>query len=105
MCREEDRAMVAASDPARAIDGLREVEKRIIRLAEERNVHGLRFEWNDDLDFGHLLDPVPLSVFAAGGKSAEAEFSQADLARVAAGRNVATDTKINQIVQKLAAEA
>jgi hypothetical protein len=97
--------MVAASDPARAIDGLMEVEKRIIRLAEDRNVHGLRLEWNDDLDFGHLLDPVPLSVFAAGGKSAEAEFSQAELARVVAGPDAATDTKINRIVQTLAAEA
>ena len=97
--------MVAASDPARAIDGLMEVEKRIIRLAEDRNVHGLRFEWNDDLDFGHLLDPVPLSVFAAGGKSSEAEFSQAELARVIGGPDAATVTKINQIVQKLAAEA
>jgi hypothetical protein len=97
--------MVAASDPARAIDGLMEVEKRIIRLAEDRNVHGLRLEWNDDLDFGHLLDPVPLSVFAAGGKSAEAEFSQAELARVVAGPDAATETKINRIVQTLAAEA
>jgi len=45
-----------ANGPARAIDGIMEVEKKIIRLAEERNIHGLRFEWNDDLDFGHLLD-------------------------------------------------
>jgi hypothetical protein len=82
-----------------------EVEKKIILLAEERNVHGLRFEWNDDLDFGHLLDPVPLSVFAAGGKSAEAEFSQADLARVVGGPDAATDTKTNRIVQTLAGEA
>ena len=96
--------MVAASDPARAIDGIMEVEKKIIRLAEERNVHGLRFEWNDDLDFGHLLDPVPLSVFAAGGKSAEVEFSQAELARIVSVVDAATDTKINQIVQTLAGE-
>ena len=82
-----------------------EVEKRIIGMAEEKNVHGLRFEWNDDLDFGHLLDPVPLSVFAGGGKSAEAEFSQAELARVVAGPDAATATKINRIVQAIAAEA
>ena len=97
--------MVAASDPARAIDGMMEVEKRIIRLAEERNVHGLRFEWNDDLDFGHLLDPVPLNVIAAGSTSAEAEFSQAELARVVAGLDATTDTKINRIVKTLAGEA
>jgi len=97
--------MVAASEPASAIDGMMEVEKKIIRLAEERNVHGLRFEWNDELDFGHLLDPVPLIVFAAGGKSAEAAFSQAELARVIGGANAGTDTEINRIVQKLAAEA
>jgi hypothetical protein len=97
--------MVAASGPARAIDGMMEVEKRIIHMAEERNVHGLRFEWNDDLDFGHLLDPVPLNVFAAGGKSAGAEFSQAELARVIAGPDAATNTKINRIIQTLAGEA
>lgn len=97
--------MVAGSGPARAIDGMMEVEKRIIRLAEEKNVHGLRFEWNDDLDFGHLLDPVPLSAYAAGGKSAEVEFSQAELARVVAGPDATTNTKINRIVETLAAEA
>ena len=97
--------MVAASGPARAIEGMMEVEKKIIRLAEERKVHGLRFEWNDGLDFGHLLDPVPLNVFAAGGKSAEAEFSQAERAPVVSGPDAATDTKINRIVQKLAAKA
>ena len=97
--------MVTANGPARAIDGMMEVEKRIIGMAEEKNVHGLRFEWNDDLDFGHLLDPVPLSVFASGGKSAEAEFSQAELARVVAGPDAATATKINRIVQAIAAEA
>jgi hypothetical protein len=105
MCREEDRAMVAANGPARAIDGIMEVEKKIIRLAEERNVDGLRFEWNDDLDFGHLLDPVPLNVFAAGGKSAEAEFSQAELAQVVAGPDASTATKIDRIVQAIATEA
>jgi hypothetical protein len=105
MCRKEDQAMVAASGPARAIVGMMEVEKKIIRMAEERNVHGLRFEWNDDLDFGHLLDPVPLNVFAAGGKAAEAEFSQAELARVVADPDTATDTKINRIVRTLAGEA
>jgi hypothetical protein len=52
-----------------------------------------------------LLDPVPLNVFAAGGKSAEAEFSQAELAQVVAGPDAATATKINRIVQAIAAEA
>lgn len=94
--------MVTANDPARAIDGMMAVEKKIIRLAEEKTIHGLRFEWNDDLDFGHLLDPVPLSVFAAGGKSADAEFSQVELARVAAVPDAATDTKIDRIIQGLA---
>ncbi len=90
--------MVAATDPARAIDGMMEVERKIIRLAEERNIHGLRFEWNDDLDFGHLLDPVPLNIHAAGGKSTEAEFSQAELVAV---REKAIEAKIDRIVQKL----
>jgi len=93
--------MVAATDPARAIDGMMEVEKKIIRLAEERNIHGLRFEWNDDLDFGHLLDPVPLNIHAAGGRSTEAEFSHAELA---AAKDKATDAKIDRIVQNLTTE-
>ena len=97
--------MVTANDPARAIDGMMAVEKKIIRLAEEKTIHGLRFEWNDGLDFGHLLDPVPLSVFAAGGKSADTEFSQTELAQVVAGPDAATDTKIDQIIQGLASAA
>jgi len=48
---------------------------------------------------------ISFESIAAGSKSAEAEFSQAERAPVAAGWNVATDTKINQIVQKLATEA
>jgi len=68
------------------------------------NVHGLRFEWNDELDFGHLLDPVPLSVFAAGGKSAEVEFSQAELARVASVVDAANRYQDQSNRQTLAGE-
>jgi len=48
---------------------------------------------------------ISVESVAAGSKSAEAEFSQAELAPVVSGPDAATDTKINQIVQKLAAEA
>ena len=56
--------------PEQAVKGLMAIETRIIELATERNLGGLRFEWNDGLDFGHLEDPVPLSIFAPRGKTA-----------------------------------
>jgi len=90
--------------PEQAVKGLMAIETRIIELATERNVGGLRFEWNDGLDFGHLEDPVPLSIFAPRGKTAEAEFSHADLARYPGAANARIDAQINRIVQGIASE-
>lgn len=93
-----------AANVEQAVAGLMAVESRIIELANERNLGGLRFEWNDGLDFGHLEDPVPVSIFAPRGKSAEAEFSHADLARYPAAANATIDAEINRIVQGIASE-
>ena len=93
-----------AANVEQAVAGLMAVETRIIGLANERKVGGLRCEWNDGQDFGHLEDPVPVSVFAPRGKMAEAEFSHVDLARYSAGPHVKIDAEINRIVQELAGE-
>ena len=93
-----------SADVEQAVAGLMAVETRIIELANERNVGGLRFEWNDGLDFGHLEDPVPVSIFAPRGKMAEAEFSLVDLARYSAGPHPTIDAEITRIVQEIAGE-
>ncbi|MEK6211096.1 MAG: hypothetical protein AABM64_12130 [Pseudomonadota bacterium] len=87
-----------------AIAGLMAVEKRIIELAEERKIGGLRLEWNDGQDFGHLEDPVPVSIFAPRGKMVEAEFSHAELAQFPAGSHAAIDARIHHVVQGLGEE-
>ena len=89
---------------AQAIAGLMAVETRIIELANERKFGALRFEWNDGQDFGHLEDPVPVSIFAPRGKMAEAEFSHVDLARYSAGPHPTIDAEITRIVQEIAGE-
>ena len=87
-----------------AIAGLMAIETRIIERATERKIGGLRFEWNDGLDFGHLEDPVPVSIFASRTKMAEAEFSHADLAQYPAGSHATIDARIDRIIQELAEE-
>ena len=83
--------------------GLMAVEKRIIELADERKIGGLRLEWNDGQDFGHLEDPVPVSIFARG-KMVEAQFSHAELAQFPAGSHAAIDTRIRHVVESLEEE-
>ncbi len=89
-----------------AVAGLMAVESRIIELANANGTSGgLRFEWNDGLDFGHLEDPVPLNIFAPQGVMAEAEFSHEDLAGYREGANAQVDSEINRLVQGIAREA
>ena len=88
-----------------AVAGLMAVESRIIELANERHLGGLRFEWNDGLDFGHLEDPVPLNIFAPQGVMAEAEFSHEDLAGYRGGANASIDGEINRLVNGISGEA
>jgi hypothetical protein len=92
------------ANSAQAIAGLMAVETRIITLANERKVGGLRFEWNDGMDFGHLEDPVPVIIFAPPGKMAEAEFLHVELAQYPVRRHARIEAEINRIVQELAAE-
>lgn len=42
-----------------ALAGVMATERQIIALAESKGLPGLRCEWNDDIDFGHLQDPMP----------------------------------------------
>ena len=95
---------MSTEDLPQVIAGLMAIEKRVIELANERKIGGLRFEWNDGLDFGHLQDPVPVSIYAPRAKMAEAEFPHADLARFAAGSQTATAATIHRVVQELGEE-
>ncbi len=94
----------ATANLEQAIAGLMAVEKRIIELADERKIGGLRLEWNDGQDFGHLEDPVPVSIFAPRGKMVEAQFSHAELAQFPAGSHAAIDTRLRHVVEGLGEE-
>jgi hypothetical protein len=88
-----------------AVAGLMAIEKRIIDLANERHIRGLRFEWNDDVDFGHMMDPVPVSVFRPDGRMVEAEFSLAEMAGYLGDTHAVTDAKISGVVSALSDES
>lgn len=93
------------SDTARlsqSVAGVMAAERRIIQLAESRGLRGLRFEWNDDVDFGHMQDPVPVSIFAPGGRMVEAAFTLAELEKFAAGQMAAGEGRFAQVVDALA---
>lgn len=90
---------------AQAVAGLMAIEKRIIDLANQRHIRGLRFEWNDDVDFGHMMDPVPVSVFRPDGRMVEAEFSLAEMASYLGDTNAVTDAKISGVVSALSDES
>lgn len=87
---------------AQAVAGLMAVEKRIIELADQRGLRGLRFEWNDDIDFGHLLDPMPVTVHRPEGGSVETDFALQELARFPASGHAAIDAKVAELVETLA---
>jgi len=91
-----------AAKPEQAVKGLMAIETRIIELATERNLGGLRFEWNDGLDFGHLEDPVPLNLYTPDGKTAEAEFPHADLARYPGAADARVETQAKRILNAIA---
>lgn len=90
------------ADLARAVAGLMAIERRIIEVADKQGFRGLRFEWNDDIDFGHMLDPVPVNIFAPNGRSVDAEFSFAELSGFLGDTHPLTDAKINSLVTGLA---
>ena len=85
-----------------AVDGIAAIEKSIIEQAERHNIQGLRLEWNEDLDFGHLMDPVPVVVITRDGRQVEEHFSIAEMAEFASHRQSQSETKIEYIVRALA---
>jgi len=91
-----------AQTQQRAIDAIAAVEKSIIEHAERQQVHGVRLEWNEDLDFGHLMDPVPVVAITRDGRSVEEHFSIAEMADFAAHPQPDTTAKIEHIAQALA---
>jgi hypothetical protein len=93
------------ADLAQAMAGLMAIEKRIIDLAGERHVRGLRFEWNDDVDFGHMMDPVPVSIYRPDGRMVEAQFSLAELAAYLGESHAVTDVTIGGVIEKLSDES
>jgi len=84
------------------MDGISAVEKRILQEASARQLPGIRLEWNEDLDFGHMMDPVPVVVNTADGRSVEAHFSVQEMVDFAAGRGAEAQAKIDQLLQELA---
>ena len=85
-----------------AVDGIAAVEKSIIEHTERQQIQGVRLEWNEDLDFGHLMDPVPVVAIARDGRQAEEHFSIAEMADVASHPHPGTVAKIEHIALALA---
>lgn len=86
------------------VDGIAAVEKAILEEASARQIDGLRLEWNEDQDFAHLMDPVPVVAMTKDGKSEEAHFSAQELAAFAAGNETGVRGKIARMLEALAAQ-
>ncbi len=84
-----------------AIAGIAAIERSIIEHAEAQHLQGVRLEWNEDLDFGHLMDPVPVVAITRDGRSVEERFSLAEMAAFASDPQAATTLKIEHIAQAL----
>ena len=95
--------MATSVDLEQAIQGLMSVERRILALAATRNLRGFRIEWNEDLDFGHLMDPVPVTIITTTGVSIEGRFSLRDLAEAQQGNQAGVEPEIARLVDELAA--
>lgn len=83
-----------------AIQGMTTVEERLLALAAERKVAGFKIEWNEDLDFGHLMDPVPLVLLTDGGRI-EGHFSVKDLLALPRSVPVAVTDEIERLISWL----
>ena len=84
------------------LDGIAAVEKAILDEASARQLPGLRLEWNEDQDFAHLMDPVPVVAMTTDGKSTEAYFSGQELSEFVAGNEAAVREKIGGMLEALA---
>jgi hypothetical protein len=84
-----------------ALAGLMKVEQRFLALADARNVHGFKIEWNEGLDFGHLTDPVHVALLTDGGR-VEGQFRLDDLAATNGTVPQAVREEIDRLVEQLA---
>ncbi len=82
------------------MDGLRQVEALILQRAAQRGLHGFKLEWNDGLDFGHLMDPVPVALLTEGGM-VSGHFSLRDLALVPGHEPPPVTSEIEKLVSQL----
>jgi hypothetical protein len=94
--------MATQAQSQQAIDGIAAVEKSIIEHAERQQVQGVRLEWNEDLDFGHLMDPVPVVAITPDGRIAEDRFTIAEMADFVLQPQATTIAKIEHIAVALA---
>jgi hypothetical protein len=92
---------MATANLEQAVAGLMQVEQRILAIAAERGVHGFKIEWNQGLDFGHLMDPVPVALLTDGGR-VEGQFPLQDLAAVRRAEPNAIAVQIEELVRQLA---
>jgi hypothetical protein len=100
-CRHLWEASIMGSvNLEQAVQGLMNVEQRILACAAQRNVRGFKIEWNEDLDFGHLMDPVPVALLTDGGR-VDGQFALADLAQVARSDAPAVRDEIERLIQRL----
>jgi hypothetical protein len=83
-----------------AVAGMMRVEQRLLALAGARNVHGFKIEWNEGLDFGHLMDPVHLALLTDGGRI-EGQFRLDDMAATGAETPAVLD-EIERLIMALA---
>ena len=93
---------MANVDLDQVLAGLRSVESRILERAAARNLHGFKIEWNDGLDFGHLMDPVPVALLTEGGL-VNGRFSLQDLTQVQSSESQPVTAEIDRMVTQLAA--
>ncbi|MCC7546294.1 MAG: hypothetical protein IT532_00865 [Burkholderiales bacterium] len=85
-----------------SVDGIAAVERAILQEAAARQLPGLRLEWNEDQDFAHLMDPVPVVLMTTDGKSVEASFSAQELDDFVAGNEAGARDKIDTMLDDLA---
>ena len=86
-----------------AVQGLTYVEKRILALAAQRRIRGFKIEWNEDMDFGHLMDPVPIALLTGTGRI-HGQFALKHLAALpTTPEPPAVSEEIDRLVRELAA--
>lgn len=83
------------------VDGIAAVEKAILDEASVRQLPSLRLEWNEDQDFAHLMDPVPVVIMTPDGKSVEQSFSAQELRDCADGKQTSVHAKIRRMLDEL----